>query len=174
MVMDSFFILDFIYKLSKGDESMSNKNTQSILYDLLLLENQIPLFFLDDIFICTILEFEPITSLTNLILPILNMVNFLDGDLKIENVGVDASNDHILGLLHKSYQLVYDNVPRVSSIPKGHSAIELDRARVSFKPDVDAPWPVTMKLEMSPFAYYHWSWSKPTLKMPVMCMGQFH
>ncbi|PWA70645.1 hypothetical protein CTI12_AA133190 [Artemisia annua] len=84
---------------------------------------------------------------------------------------VDTCDDHILGLLHKSNRLAFYNLPRNSNIPKFHSVTELDRAGVSFKPNKDATSPMAMKLEFSRFSVRHpWSWGKPTLSMPVICI----
>ncbi|KAI3771308.1 hypothetical protein L6452_02470 [Arctium lappa] len=58
MVMDACFILEFIQRNFKSDESISRRKmflAQSVIYDLVLLENQIPFFVLDDIFQCTFL-----------------------------------------------------------------------------------------------------------------------
>ncbi|PWA38658.1 hypothetical protein CTI12_AA580810 [Artemisia annua] len=175
MVMDGCFILHFCYKVLVGYTSLRNNNGAKTMHclfsDLLLVENQIPYFVLEDIFQYTILKFRPTMSLTHLIRPILMSFTFLDPENLSDFRLVDRCDDHILGLVHKSNRLAFYNLPRNSNIPKFHSVTELDRAGVSFKPNKDATSPMAMKLEFSRFSVRHpWSWGKPTLSMPVICI----
>ncbi|KAJ9551889.1 hypothetical protein OSB04_015934 [Centaurea solstitialis] len=59
VVIDACFILEFLYKRCKGlfDQNMVIK-TISLVFDLLLIENQIPFFVLKDISDCTASRFE--------------------------------------------------------------------------------------------------------------------
>ena len=76
MVMDGCFTLEFIYKILMGlfDENMVIE-PMSMMYDLVLIENQIPFFVLQNIFECTSSRFKPkLSSLNELI--ILGVVPF--------------------------------------------------------------------------------------------------
>ncbi|KAI3771306.1 hypothetical protein L6452_02468 [Arctium lappa] len=124
MVMDACFILEFIQRNLKSDESISRKMllAQSVIYDLVLLENQIPFFVLDDIFRCTFLKLYPDSTLID------------------------------------------------STI---HSAVELDRAGVNFKPNRDAKSPMAIDVKLHSFPCFPWPRGKPTLRMPVLRVHHF-
>ncbi|GKD31789.1 putative UPF0481 protein [Tanacetum coccineum] len=168
MVMDGCFILEFFCKLSEYKDAPVNTSpviTHRIIDDLLRVENQIPFFVLKNVFECTILNFNPQASLTQLLLPFLVtfMKNILQAEpLNIDTGAVDTCYDHILGLLHKSYQPSYRS--GLFTLPNFHSATELDRAGVNFTPNDAATSLTAMKLNFSGF------WWKPTLKMPVVCI----
>ncbi|PWA99651.1 hypothetical protein CTI12_AA004180 [Artemisia annua] len=186
MVIDGCFVLYFFYSYSRQTRNLKNpppnthpneflKNPPAlatrITYDLLGVENQIPLFVLKDIFECTISENE---SFNELILPYLTniMPNILGPDPIMRHVGGVGryDDDHILGLLHKSYQASYESEHFIR-MPKFHSAVELDRAGVSFEPNNKHETSLTgMKLHSSRFSFYQWPWCKckPTLRMPVL------
>ncbi|PWA85518.1 hypothetical protein CTI12_AA149090 [Artemisia annua] len=171
MVMDACFILAFMFNL----ESDSSLGKHSLLYphiliDMVLIENQIPFFVLQDIFECTVLKHYPTnpTTLSEIIFAVAQFFNLFERDLVMDNSSISSTHDHILGFLHKSYQ----NPDRDSSIPqkpvKSHSVVDLDRAGVRFSNKIDAKWPMAMELELSRFLCFPLSWSKPTLKMPVL------
>ncbi|KAJ0442145.1 hypothetical protein HanRHA438_Chr16g0753191 [Helianthus annuus] len=147
MVMDASFILQFI--CSGLDYSGSNKLRDSYVpYDLVLLENQIPFFVLNDVFECTISKFEKDQSLTEFIRPLLKYTNLIEGKLKL---GSHTNYDHILGCLHRCYKPKSDirsHFPR-STI---HSAVELDRAGVKFKPNEVVAWPLAMEPYVTSYA----------------------
>ncbi|KAJ0792551.1 hypothetical protein HanOQP8_Chr01g0019261 [Helianthus annuus] len=132
MVMDACFILEFINQISELDEkSYSGKLLlhQNVTRDLVLLENQIPFFFLDEIFQCTILKFDPNASLTSLIYRVLTFINPFETCIDISNIS--SNTHHILSLLHECYTPpdYITSHPSSSTIP---SAVDLDRAGVSF------------------------------------------
>nr|GEX96314.1 putative UPF0481 protein At3g02645 [Tanacetum cinerariifolium] len=168
MVMDGCFILEFFCKLSEYKDiplDTNPVNTRRIIDDLLRVENQIPFFVLKKVFECTILDFNPQASLTKLLLPFL--VDFMKTILKtkplnIDTGAVDTCYDHILGLLHKSYQPSYRS--ELFMLPNFHSATELDRAGVNFMPNDAATSLTAIKLNISGFR------RKRTLKMPVVCI----
>ncbi|XP_071728536.1 UPF0481 protein At3g47200-like [Rutidosis leptorrhynchoides] len=100
MVMDGFFILEFIYKVK--DKDIDSFLGESIMKDLLKLENQIPFFVLQDLFDCTILKCRPSASLTDLVLDALQVVSIFVQDPRneIDIPRPGTTPDHILGLLH--------------------------------------------------------------------------
>ncbi|XP_071729188.1 UPF0481 protein At3g47200-like [Rutidosis leptorrhynchoides] len=166
MVMDGFFILEFLHNY---DEYTSDVLlAMDISHDLILLENQIPFFVLQDLFECTILKYDPNASLIELILKFLDCIRLFVKKLKVEQ----TNPDHILGLLHKCYQ---PEKPIQSEIQgkKVHSAAELDRACVKFKPSQDPNWAMAIKVETSRSRWFPLLWAKPTLKMPVMNVNDF-
>ncbi|KAM7463945.1 hypothetical protein LguiA_032066 [Lonicera macranthoides] len=112
----------------------NNLKVRDVVHDLLLLENQIPLFVLERLFGLTVGRFQSQSdsfSLTDLILEFFgNMMNS-KFKLKIKD-GKNENADHILGLLHSGYRPgVLD--PGDYMIRK-YSATELQRAGVNFKP----------------------------------------
>ncbi|PWA37095.1 hypothetical protein CTI12_AA593740 [Artemisia annua] len=177
MVMDACFILEFFYMLCWYTESDEAKLKMllapSIFYDLVLLENQIPFFVLKDIFLCTIKQFEPDLSLIEFIIPVLKFLNLFEVSIKIRNIRNNIySTTHILDLLHQCY---HPRFYTLSYFPSStlHSAVELDRAGVNFKPNRDAKWPLAMELELSRFWCFTWSLGKPTIRMPVLRVHHF-
>ncbi|MFS7903170.1 hypothetical protein Hanom_Chr01g00020841 [Helianthus anomalus] len=172
MIMDACFILEFLLKVSISkarSEGILQSNV--IFYDLVLLENQIPFFILDEIFQCTVLEFSPNVSLLELIYPVLSYVNIFKEHVKINNISVNNTY-HILSLLHQCYKPP-DNIKkghRKSTIP---SAVNLDRAGVNFKPNKDPTWFMGMEVKLYMFPCFIGSWSKPTLRIPVLEIYDF-
>ncbi|KAK3005393.1 hypothetical protein RJ639_016926 [Escallonia herrerae] len=101
--------------------------------DLLLLENQIPMFVLQTLFDFSLVQAVQPHPLFDLIISFFgNMLNF---KLKIRKVVMPETAAHILGLLHDCY-LPCDTAAlerqNTNQIIK-HSAVDLDRAGVDFK-----------------------------------------
>ncbi|GKC98217.1 putative UPF0481 protein [Tanacetum coccineum] len=174
MVMDAFFILNFIHQLpeSKFEISKINLLDHHIPYDLVLLENQIPFFVLDTIFQRIILQFELNVSLIEFICPLLKFPNLFHGKIKIGTAS--TTPDHILGLLHNCYKpsrsyLVSSYFPS-STI---HSAVDLHSAGVRFKPHQNKKWHMAMEVKKHGFSCFSWSWIKPTLSIPALRVNHF-
>ncbi|PWA44427.1 hypothetical protein CTI12_AA526480 [Artemisia annua] len=170
MVTDACFIIAFRYKKDIGNSSLG---PIKLLYthinlDLVLIENQIPFFVLQDIFKCTLLKLRPASSLADYIIPLLKWSNIFEGDLVTDKSRNSSTHDHILGFIHKSYQNPDLDSSRLLEYPKAHSVIELDRSGVRFSNKLEAKWPMAMQLEFSRFLCFPLSWSKPTLKMPIL------
>ncbi|KAF5767180.1 hypothetical protein HanRHA438_Chr14g0631221 [Helianthus annuus] len=175
MVMDACFILEFIHDIKGKKYSGTNLRLQDqyIPYDLVLLENQIPFFVLEDIYECIIYKFEEALPLAEFIQPLLKYANLFKRKLKVGVSGSYINHDHILGFLHYCYQ---PECYISSSFPSStiHSVVELDRAGVNFKPNHDAEWPMAMEVKMSRYcSSFLWLWNKPTLTMPTLCIDDF-
>ncbi|XP_042755773.1 UPF0481 protein At3g47200 [Lactuca sativa] len=171
MVIDACFILYFIHNHTEryGPFPINMLLTPSITLDLLLLENQIPFFVLKDIFESTILKYNATTSLSLYMHKLLISYNILEDNFVRRNVSLDRNHDHILGLLHKHFHPVNNIRSGDYTNPKRHSAMELDRAGVSFMPYEDDNWALAMKVEYLPrFSWFPWFWNKPTLRMPKL------
>ncbi|KAM0008484.1 hypothetical protein Hdeb2414_s0004g00130821 [Helianthus debilis subsp. tardiflorus] len=171
MVMDGCFILEFLYRSRINDPSQFENKMflQFTMYDLLLLENQIPFLVLEDIFECTISKFDRRTSLISVIHEALRQVNpFKTHKLKSTN----TTPHHMLGLLHECY--VYDKAVS-SEFPNSRfpSVVELDRAGVNFMPLRDADWPLMMEVKSRRLPCISCSWGKPSLIMPVLDIDDF-
>ncbi|KAI3809868.1 hypothetical protein L1987_19471 [Smallanthus sonchifolius] len=172
MVMDACFILEFLYRV-KRDEKPNLENmmfVQFTMYDLLLLENQIPFFVLEDIFECTISKFDQTVSLINLIHKVLEHVNpFKEHKLMSSP---NTTHHHILSLLHECYQ--YEGAKSLGfSNSRFPSAVELDRAGVNFKRARDTEWPLVMEVKSRRLPCFSCSWGKPTLIMPELDINDF-
>ncbi|KAL8258883.1 hypothetical protein R6Q59_026836 [Mikania micrantha] len=106
MVLDACFIIGFIIDehVSYHKKTYVEKQLQyrTIMNDMVLLENQIPLFFLDQMFQCTVLKFNSNVSFIELIKPVLNSHKLFQADLKFNNISF-GTNDHFLSLLHQCY-----------------------------------------------------------------------
>ncbi|PWA61053.1 hypothetical protein CTI12_AA375930 [Artemisia annua] len=172
MVTDACFILAFIYNHNIGYSPLGENGMLCwhILIDMFLIENQIPFFVLQDIFERTFLKLHPALSLADFIFRIQKWCNIYEGDLVTGNSRISSTHDHILGFLHKSYQNPDREPSRCLKRLKGHSVVELDRSGVRFGKKLDAKWPMAMELEFSRFLCFPLSWSKPTLKMPVLTL----
>ncbi|KAL7592707.1 hypothetical protein Lser_V15G32529 [Lactuca serriola] len=184
MVIDACFILEFIQ--SALDRVPSGTNSligESIALDLIMIENQIPYFVLENIFECTILASEQMregASLTKHIKVLVRLYYyFIEGKVKVVR---DASApDHILGFFHKYFRPA-ESITSVDELGiKPHSAMELHRAGMKFEPYVDEKWALAMKLEL-PLPLFPWfhnffaiprfSWFRPpTLRMPKAMIG---
>ncbi|XP_076895477.1 UPF0481 protein At3g47200-like [Bidens hawaiensis] len=172
MVIDGCFILEYFYRATNPEESNLGNMTfvQFTVFDLVLLENQIPFLFLQHIFDCTISKFDQTASLINTIHPVLEHVNpFAEHKLKTSS---NTTHHHILGLLHECFQ--YENATS-SEFPKSRvpSALELGRAGVNFKRAQHAEWPLMMKVKSRRLPCFSCSWGKPTLTMPVLWINDF-
>ncbi|KAD3336083.1 hypothetical protein R6Q59_026841 [Mikania micrantha] len=171
MVMDACFILGFILQvLISWSESNSEYIFQlgDVVCDLVLLENQIPFFFLDEIFKCTIAELDPGMSLVTFMVPVLLFLNLFDLDAGlgiVKNISIDDTH-HILSLLHEFYKPQKDGIiPEGCLSTRNRSAVDLDKAGVKFKPNRSQTWVLGMEME---FPCFLWSWCKCTLRMPVL------
>ncbi|KAJ0611550.1 hypothetical protein HanRHA438_Chr01g0021391 [Helianthus annuus] len=159
MVMDACFILEFIFWFSEFDKSV-------------LLENQIPFFILNEIFECTILKFDPEVSLIKLFYRVLAFLNIFRADITVNNISIN-STPHILGLLHECYK-PQNNVTSVYIPSVIHSAIDLCRAGVNFKPNRNPKWMMGMEVDLRRFIpCFFGSWSKATLRLPVLSVHEF-
>ncbi|CAH1435971.1 unnamed protein product [Lactuca virosa] len=152
MVIDACFILYFIHLISveAGGFQENWSIIPLIVHDMVLIENQIPFFVLKDIFESTFPHFKPNTSLTDHLKILLERYSFFMEYEVTNNINLDRTHDHILGILHYCLQPVHHPLP-YSQVPmeqKRHSAMELDRAGVKFMPNEDANWAMAMKLEL--------------------------
>ncbi|KAD6453849.1 hypothetical protein R6Q59_015641 [Mikania micrantha] len=163
MVMDGCFILQFIDKLPITGNLFSDNRLRSrnIALDLVLLENQIPFFVLQDIYDLTVAKLRPKSTLTTMLKVLLDLINPLEKPLRVENVGTEKPH-HILGLLHKFYKPNF-KLPEITEIPRAHSIIELDRVGVKMRPDNNLTWLMAMEFENS----------RPTLRIPVARIDNF-
>ncbi|PWA98209.1 hypothetical protein CTI12_AA000230 [Artemisia annua] len=171
MVTDACFILAFLYNPRINYSSLGPIELlyPKILHDMILIENQIPFFVLQDIFECTFLKLRPTMSLiADLIFPIQKWFNIYEGDLVMDNSSISSTHDHILGFLHKSYQNPDRDLSMCNKMVNAHSVVELDRSGVRFRKKLDAKWPMAMELEFSWYLCFPLSGSRPTLKMPVL------
>ncbi|GJY29698.1 putative UPF0481 protein [Tanacetum coccineum] len=110
MVMDGCFILEFCFKHKHQHSDLPNKMQNShIAMDLILLENQIPFFVLQALFDCTLRKaFSSLPSLLEQYLA--HYINLFNTQLPKFSTRIhfdtDLTHDHLLGYLHKRYQLV--------------------------------------------------------------------
>ncbi|XP_076944384.1 UPF0481 protein At3g47200-like [Bidens hawaiensis] len=174
MVIDACFILEFILQIPEYDDESNSRILllhQYVTLDLMLLENQIPFFILEQIFQCTVTKFMPDASLIKLINPVLSYHNLFEADINAENISVDTPH-HILSLLHECYKPLHDITKHNFDlgIP---SAVDLDRAWVNLKPNQNPSWLMGMDVTLARFTCFFGSWRKPTLRMPVFVVGDF-
>ncbi|KAD3336100.1 hypothetical protein E3N88_31619 [Mikania micrantha] len=171
MVLDACFILGFIIDehFSFHKKAYMGKELQyrTIMDDLVLLESQIPLFFLDQMFQCTVLKSNSDVSFIELIKPVLKSHMLFKADLKFDNVSF-GTNDHFLSLLHQCYMPPANYLIKERMTNIIYSAIDLDRAGVNFKPSKDPTWVMGMEVKQNQFPWFFWSWNRPTLTMPVL------
>ncbi|KAD0221968.1 hypothetical protein E3N88_44586 [Mikania micrantha] len=140
MVMDACFMLGFIYETFE-ENSPDMSHAEDVVRDLVLLENQIPFFFLKEIFECTTaVKLEPNTSLVKFMHRFLEIL--FDSDVDFNNINREEF-----------------------SFTKRHSAVDLDKAGVSIKPNRSHSSLLGMEME---FPCFLWSWCKCTLRMPVL------
>ncbi|GKD80369.1 putative UPF0481 protein, partial [Tanacetum coccineum] len=192
MVMDGCFIIEFCFKHEEENLFLPNKMQKSrIATDLMLLENQVPFFVLQALFDCTMGEASYI--LTNVLDEYLaRYINLFHTQLPKFSTRIhfdtDSTHDHLLGYLHKRYQLVgakssnhihteeskhVDEKGSQNTYTAVHSIVELDRSGVNFKPHQEDEWSMTIKFQSSLFPHFPWFWSKPTLLMPSLVIHEF-
>ncbi|KAJ9548885.1 hypothetical protein OSB04_021428 [Centaurea solstitialis] len=227
MVLDACFILDFLF-LSEEHEPFISRHVileHAISRDLVLLENQIPFFVLQDIFDCTISKLQPRTLIHG-VLERLCMLSPFKGN----NYVLDTTQPHhILGLLQQSFHPSPSpnpnpsksthplslEMPNHASMERGnscergttcwarlgarpkphhvaahalngqgsgvlqlldipnHSALELDKAGVKFKPnseDANNYWPLDIGFSSTSIECFRWCWGDRTLRMPTFCI----
>ncbi|GKC37803.1 putative UPF0481 protein [Tanacetum coccineum] len=111
MVMDGCFILEFCFKhhLNKDSDLPYTMQNIRIAMDLMLLENQVPFFVLQALFDCSMgkVSFTLSDVLDACMAWYINI--FLSRSLLPETTihfDSDSTHDHVLGYLHKRYQLV--------------------------------------------------------------------
>ncbi|KAK2996416.1 hypothetical protein RJ639_025660, partial [Escallonia herrerae] len=114
LILDGCFLLELFYKSREegfdDDSIFSNRLLYlDIIRDLVLLENQIPLFVLDELFDCTLKRIkgnpssgDVYPSLTTFILDYFANLNIFEA-IQMKKKGTSTSNCHILGLLHSCY-----------------------------------------------------------------------
>ncbi|GJY00090.1 putative UPF0481 protein [Tanacetum coccineum] len=181
MVIDGYFILELIYKstIKKSENpSFFDNNLLTLYVNLLLLENQIPFFVLQDIFYYTIRQDEPGPSLANLLLSFLKDMNPFGKQLKLDKDEISTKHDHILGLLQKCYQHAHATSSQQSGETSNsateflnaisYSVTDLALAGVKFKPNTNEEWLLDMEFKSSRIPFICWSWRKPTFKMPYL------
>ncbi|PWA77760.1 hypothetical protein CTI12_AA129950 [Artemisia annua] len=175
MVMDACFILAFLNYQGVSDSSMGLNSLlyPHIFYDMVLIENQIPFFVLQDIFNSTLLKLYPTLSLSYYIFKVQKHCKVFEEDLEMNSSNISSTHDHILGFLHKSYQHPDSNSSKPFSMDKAYSVTELDRSGVRFSYTLNAKWPMAIELEFSRFLCIPLSWRKPTLKMPVLYLHAY-
>ncbi|KAJ0956829.1 hypothetical protein HanPSC8_Chr01g0020081 [Helianthus annuus] len=126
---------------------------------------------MDALFQCTVLKFMPQTSLVDYIFPILQSLNIFDGYLNTNNIPTNTTQ-HVLSLLHQYYK-------PPTSIKQGllstriHSAVDLERAGVHFKPNQNPTWVMGMEVKLYRFPCFFGPWGKPTLRMPKLIVENF-
>ncbi|KAJ0622596.1 hypothetical protein HanIR_Chr01g0022431 [Helianthus annuus] len=175
MVMDACFILEFTLQISESQVESYRGNMlpdQTIIFDLVLLENQIPFFILNEIYQCTVLKFnQDAGSLIDFIHPLLNLLNIFKDNIKMENISI-SNTDHILSLLHQCYkpQAPIRSTFLTSTMP---SALDLDNAGVHLKPSQNPTWLMEIGVKLPRFPCFSWCWGKPTLRMPVLYVHDF-
>ncbi|KAK2980228.1 hypothetical protein RJ640_018335 [Escallonia rubra] len=138
LLLDGCFLLEFFYQEFYGDAKISNVLLHyDIIHDLVLLENQIPLFVLEVLFECTLKRIEGnSSSLTGMVHYFFESLNIVK-DIQTKAKDTPASNRHILDLLHSRYRpssAQQDNNRKNERISK-HSATELGRTGVKLLAD---------------------------------------
>nr|XP_043616069.1 putative UPF0481 protein At3g02645 [Erigeron canadensis] len=188
MVLDGCFILEFCYKHFKNYKVCLPNMMQNvcIAIDLILVENQIPFFVLQDLFDCTLKKHVTI-SLTKMLYTVL--AEYLhpfyypipETADSVPDVATDSTYDHILGLFHRRYKLPQTNPSEETKPPlqseetetQVHSAIDLDRSGVKFMPHQNETFPMTIEFKPSLFTYFPFYWGKPTLFLPKLVIDDY-
>ncbi|KAD3336109.1 hypothetical protein E3N88_31628 [Mikania micrantha] len=98
---------------------------------------------------------------------LLNSHKLFGADLKFNNISF-RTNDHLLSLLHQCFMPPDNYAKKVKRTNIIHSAIDLDRAGVNFKPSKDPTWVMGMEVKQNRFPWFFWSWNRPTLTMSVL------
>ncbi|KAK9057479.1 hypothetical protein SSX86_022315 [Deinandra increscens subsp. villosa] len=176
MVMDACFILGFIFHISKYPTYISYRKNilrdHGVIYDLVLIENQIPLFFLNEIFQCTVIKFQPNKTLFEFLNPLLNLLTIFDVRITSKEVDISTTDNNLLSLLYECYKPDSPIQPGLLS-SKIRSVVDLDSAGVNFKPNYNPKWQMGMDVKLKTFPGFSWCWGKPTLIMPPLYVDDF-
>ncbi|XP_076907830.1 UPF0481 protein At3g47200-like [Bidens hawaiensis] len=165
LLEDVLFIIEYGCKyldhgqLHMGDDSV----VKAIATDLILLENQIPFFILQDMFDCTLAKVKPEMSLIELLLPIVTSIKIFKADWNAKGLS-DCNPQHFLGLLHALFRPPVDMevVPFNSKI---QPVTNLVKAGFEFQPNQSSSvWILAVQAsEKSRFPF-----TKAVLKLPMI------
>ncbi|KAD3336166.1 hypothetical protein E3N88_31685 [Mikania micrantha] len=134
-------------------------------------------FILGFILQCTIAELDLGMSLVAFMSPVLLMLDLFDSDAVLGITESISVNDihHILSLLHECYKPKKDVINSEESLStRRHSAVDLDKAGVSFKPNRSQTWVLGMEME---FPCFLLSWCSspaqehPSIELPALPMS---
>ncbi|KAK3015492.1 hypothetical protein RJ639_005374 [Escallonia herrerae] len=146
LLVDGCFILELLYRRQKADHPQKVGGDRQLIgdpilgdtavfldvrRDLLLLENQIPMFVLQTLFEFSLVQ---LSTLPDLIINFFG--NMLNVKLRIRKVAKTKTAAHILGLLHDCYLPYYTTALERKNTNHQiikHFAGDLDRAGVDFK-----------------------------------------
>ncbi|KAK3005402.1 hypothetical protein RJ639_016935 [Escallonia herrerae] len=137
LLIDGCFILELLYRRKvnyprDGDPILGNALVHlDVKHDLLLLENQIPMFVLQTLFDFILGESH---SLPDLIISFFGNMLYVDHEFKLKMVVRTQTAAHILGLLHDCYMPCGTAASEQQSTNQSikHSAIDLFGAGVQF------------------------------------------
>ncbi|XP_071728386.1 UPF0481 protein At3g47200-like [Rutidosis leptorrhynchoides] len=164
MVIDACFILEFClkdheeeYVYKKLNEPLPRTLRNVIGNDLILMENQIPFFVLQDMYDCTRgFLTPPVTILLNFILYeyVIHLRYNLHNNKKFPYAGADneSAHDHILSYLHRCYK-------PVNTTPSKPTAGTETTTRGK---------ELAMRIKSSLSACFSWFRGKPTLLVPTL------
>ncbi|XP_071728381.1 UPF0481 protein At3g47200-like [Rutidosis leptorrhynchoides] len=162
MVMDACFILEFCLKHDDEenfDNILDGTLRDSIAIDLILIENQIPFFVLEDIFNCTCrisASTPPLTKLLQFILvPYVDPFQYYITNKEFPNTDIvnESTHDHVLGYLHKCYKRVGNNMQSNRTVRSEPTTLK----------------EVAMKIKSYLIACFSWFQGKPTnLLVPTL------
>ncbi|KAJ9537065.1 hypothetical protein OSB04_029798 [Centaurea solstitialis] len=177
MVTDGCFILELLYRFQYGiaeaDPVFDNMlMLQEVKSDLLLLENQIPLLILKELFCLTVKQILKTTSLTDLILYFFKDMSILK-NIELTKIDERVEHCHILGLLQSCYKpkpTAWKLIPAIS-----FSATEIAGAGVKFKANTDETFLLAVTFEQPSDVP---SLGTPIVKdttftIPVLCIKYF-
>ncbi|XP_076931912.1 UPF0481 protein At3g47200-like [Bidens hawaiensis] len=163
MIKDACFILEWINMFEESPMWLDHL----ITYDLMLLENQIPFFVLEQVYECIQYKFDKNrVPVTKFIHPLVEYTNMFKGQIQVDTC---TDHDHILAYICHCYRPKLRNTE--SGIPRTKipSAVELDMAGIIFKPKkIDDDWPMGMEVKMVTTACIFGFLRKPTLRMPIL------
>nr|XP_043619546.1 UPF0481 protein At3g47200-like [Erigeron canadensis] len=177
MVMDGCFILEFCWKDYKEEPSMLKKLQRNrIAVDLMLLENQIPFFVLQDIFDLTkpdSLSLSLTSLLQKVLLRDLHPFYISPDEFSSPNVLNNSNHVHVLDCLHKIYQFESSEIADArTALNYSHSTVNLMSSGVIFKPQKNKNTAMAMEfVEASSSALV--PWGKPTLVMPTLVIQNY-
>ncbi|XP_023736177.1 UPF0481 protein At3g47200 [Lactuca sativa] len=175
MVTDACFMLHFINVITTSSAELHRTlRGTAILYDLILLENQIPFFVLQEVFNCTIPKsLHKVSSLPHLILKFVRYLNIFESTVTFAINLPSPPYDHILGFLAKCYWPSDTHSSFLLPTSATHSTIELDRAGVIFKPNEYDSLQLAIEFKSSRSLWCSLSREKPTLRMPVLRIDNY-
>ncbi|MFS7928678.1 hypothetical protein Hanom_Chr04g00323541 [Helianthus anomalus] len=150
------------------DELVEMMATGILLWTWCCSKTKSHFFVLQDLYGLTIQKLQKRPSFNKLLIVLLEVVNPFSEPLGDVPCYTEPSPPHhILHLLHDFFKPMHFDILITRKAPTTHSAVELDKVGVKFRPNRHGLGLMAVEFENSRY------WHKPTLRIPAVCIDNF-